>query len=214
MAKQGKDLKSGAAPETEHIDVRLLLDDLDSKLSELKILYEQYFSSLLPLPPDKPHSEVKRKIRQLRKAPFKTSAHNYRLRALEVRYSTLNTYWQRVLKQREEGTYVQDVFKANLREKIAIEEAFSKTAEGAAERGMKNLFDAYRTALEKHSGAAPQVDFDAFKDSLLKRAKDFKEQHGDKRLTFKVVIKDGKVSVKATVKENAKSDASSGSAKP
>jgi len=184
----------------ERLDLRAELERLDSMISELKVQFEQYFSGLLPLAPDRPHTEVKAKIRQIRKAPFKSSAFNYRLKALEVRYSTLNTYWQRVLKQREEGTYSKDVFKANLRERLAVEEAFSQTAEGAAEKGMRNLFDAYRTALQKTSATKAEINFDSFRDSLLKRARDFKEKHKDKKLTFKVVVKDGKVTVKATAK--------------
>jgi hypothetical protein len=187
----------------DRLDLRAELERLDGMISELKVLFEQYFSGLLPLSPDKPHAEVKAKIRQIRKAPFKNSALNYRLKALEVRYSTLNTYWQRVLQQREDGTYSKDVFKANLRERLAVEEAFSHTAEGAAEKGMRNLFEAYRSALNKQGTTKADIDFNAFRESLLKRARDFKEKHKDKKLTFKVVVKDGKVTVKATAKDSA-----------
>lgn len=203
MAKKDSPEKESAPnPARERLDLRAELDHLDSMLSELRVLFEQYFSGLIPLAPEKPHAEVKRKIRQLRKAPFKNSALNYRLRTLEVRYGTLHTYWQRVLREREEGTYHKDIFKANMRERQASEAAFAQTQEGAADKGMKNLFDAYRSALEKVSGHAPRIDFGAFKDSLIKRAKDYKRQHGDKKLTFKVVVKDGKVAVRASVKES------------
>ncbi len=188
---------------SERLDLRAELDKLDVMLSELRVLFEQHFSGLLPLAPEKPHAEVKRKIRVLRKAPFKNSALNYRLRTLEVRYGTLHTYWQRVLREREEGTYSKDVFKANLRDRQATDAAYAQTTQGAADKGMKTLFDAYRSALEKQSGTAAKVDFSAFKESLLKRAQDYKKQHGNKKLTFKVVVKDGKVAVRATVKESA-----------
>jgi hypothetical protein len=200
---KGSTKNPGTPSPFERLDLRAELERLDSMISELKVLYEQYFSGLMPLAPEKPHAEVKAKIRQIRKAPFKSSALNYRLKALEVRYSTLNTYWQRILKQREEGTYSKDIFKANLRERLAVEEAFSNTAEGAAEKGMRNLFDAYRTALNKQGSTHAEIDFGAFRESLLKRARDFKEKHKDKKLTFKVVVKDGKVMVKATAKDSA-----------
>jgi Arc/MetJ family transcription regulator len=193
--------KSAAERAFEKMDLRAELDALERRLFELKIQYEQYFSGILPLAPDQIHQEVKRMMRKLLKAPFKNSAMNYRLRSLEGRYHTFNTYWQRVLKQREEGTYVRDVFKANLREKIAYEEERSQTAVGAAERGMQGLFNSYKNALEQSSGKKMKIDFETFQKSLIQRAKDFKDKHGAKKLTFKVVVKNGKVTVQAQAKK-------------
>jgi len=179
----------------ERLDLRAELDKLDAKLSELRILFEQYFSGVVNLPPDHVHKDIKRRLRTLMKAPFKSSAMNYRLRSIETRYNTLNTYWQRVLKQKEDGTYSKDVFKAEMRERLALEQARSETAVGKAERNMENLFTAYRVALEKQTGSKHNIDYSAFQKSLLQRAKDFKEKSGATKLSFKVVVKEGKVTV-------------------
>lgn len=184
-------------------DIRAELDRLEVKMNELKLLFEQYFSGILPLPPDKLHNEIKREIRGLLKAPFRNSAMNYRLKSLEGRYHTFNTYWQRVLKQRENGTYSKDVFKAELRERITLAEARAQTAVGAAERRMEGLFNTYRSALEKVSGTKHNIDYDNFEKSLIKRAQDFKEKHGAEKLSFKVVVKEGKVSVQIKAKKEA-----------
>lgn len=178
-------------------DLRAELDHLENAVAELKVQYEQYFTGLSPLPPDKLHADVKRRLRALLSAPFRGSEVNYRLRSLKQRYHSFDTYFQRVMKQREEGVYHRDVFKANLRERIAQEEQFAQSAEGAAAKGMKELFESYRQALEKQSGRRPDVDFKAFKDSLMRRAKELKERHGVKKLTFRVVVKGGKVTVQA-----------------
>lgn len=185
----------------KRIDLRAELDGLDIQIKDLKVQYEQYFSGILPLPPDKLHAEVKRLVRKLRKAPFKSSAMLYRLRNLETKYQTFNSYWQRVLRQKEEGTYSRDLFKANLRERLAQETAKEESNEGLAEKGLQGLFQAYRSAVEKHTGKKIEVKFDAFKDSLVKRAQEFKQRHGNKKLSFKVVVKDGKVTVQARVKD-------------
>lgn len=178
-------------------DLRQELDRLEERIADLKVQYEQYFTGIVALPPDKLHAEVKRTIRQLTAAPFRSSEVNYRLRTIKGRYLSFDEYFQRVMKQREEGVYHRDVFKANLREKISEEERFAQTEEGAAASGVKALFDTYRQALEKQTGKTQELDFKAFQSSLVKRAKELKEQHGVKRLTFKVVVKDGKVSVQA-----------------
>jgi hypothetical protein len=189
-----------AAPD-ERANIRADLDRLEGILSDLKTQYEQYFSGVLPFPPERLHNDMKRQLRALMKAPFRSSAMNYRLRALESRHNTFNTYWQRVLKQKEDGTYVKDVFKAELREKMAAADARAQTPVGAAERGIQALFNTYRSELEKHTGQKHEVDFAAFQKSLLQRAKDFKEKHGVEKLTFKVVVKNGKVTVQVKAKQ-------------
>jgi len=186
----------------ERIDVRVELMELEKKIDLLKVDYEQYFLGMVPFAPDKLHLEVKNLIRRLKKAPFKNAQMNFALRTLENRYQTYNTYWNRVNRQREDGTYCKDVFKANIRERRLAEEAESQTERGKARGNVKSLFTAYKNALEKQTGKKYNIDYNAFQNSLAQRAKDFKQKHGkDKKLSFKVVVQDGKVSVKARVKE-------------
>ena len=66
---------------------------------------------------------------------------------------------------------------------------------------MENLFTSYKTELEKVNGQRQDLRFDDFKKSLLKRAKDLKEKSGAKKLSFAIVVKDGKVVVQAKVKK-------------
>jgi hypothetical protein len=196
-----KDKKTLAERAFERMDVRAELVQLEDEIAKLKVEYEQYFLGLNPFTPDKLHNDVRKHIRLLRKAPFKSSQMMYQLRVLETRYNTFNSYWQRILREKEAGTYIKDIFKANLREQIAKDEAESQSAKGQVSKTMKALFDSYAGALEKATGKKQSLDFDAFQKSLVNRAKDFREKNGNKKLTFKVVMKDGKVTVQAKVKE-------------
>jgi len=63
------------------------------------------------------------------------------------------------------------------------------------------LFDAYKTALERHTGQKQNVDYSAFQKALVQRAKDFKAKTGAQKLAFKIVVKDGRVSVQAKAKD-------------
>lgn len=184
----------------ERLNLQAELSKLENLLADLKVLYEQYFMGLLPLAPDRQHAEVKRMFRVLMKAPFRNSSLNYRLKALKHRYATFDTYWQRVLREREQGTYSKDVFKANLRERFALEDAQNSSKLGNAEKSMRSLFDSYSQALEKQTGAKPSLDFKVFQKSLIERAKDFKQKNAGKKLVFKVVVKNGKVTVQAKIK--------------
>ena len=176
------------------------LDRFERAIEELRVLYEQYFIDILPQPPEKLHHQVKMVMRKLLKAPFKNSADRFRLRTLIQRYQTFDTYWERVLKQREEGTYSKDVFRSEMRKKL-LEEAEKQTSKsGAADKSLKELFNTYQNALNKTGVKVDNINFDSFKKSLVEKAKRLKEQHGVKKLHYKVMVKDGKVILKASAK--------------
>lgn len=183
-------------------DIDRQFDILEHRLAELRVLYEQYFIDVLPQPPLPQHKEVRHLIRELLKAPFKNSANRFRLRTLVHRYQTYNTYWERVLKQKEEGTYCKDVFRADMRDKLAEEIKREATSGGAAERGMKQLFDSYQQAIKKTGGSIDNLNFNAFKRSLVAKAKELSTKHGTKKLSYKIVVKEGKVTVKAKARKD------------
>lgn len=190
----------GKPPTGNREKLSLELDRFEAKLEELRMLYEQHFVDILPQAPDQQRKEVVRMIRQLMKAPFKNSQTRFRLRTLVTRYQTYATYWERILKEREEGRYVKDLFKAEMREKMLEEAKRDSSRAGAAERGMKQLFTTYEDALKKVGGSAGNLDYESFRKNLLARAKEMKEKHGVKKLHYKVVVKDGRVILKATPK--------------
>ncbi len=181
------------------IDIEL--DRFESNLASLKILYEQYFVDVLPLPPDKEHKEIKKMARLLLKAPFKNSANRFRLRSLIQRFQTFETYWERVKKQREEGTYSKDKFKAELRQLQLEEQKKQALAKDAPDKGIQDLFKSYQNALKKTGRKSDNIDYNAFKKSIIKKAKTLKEQHGVKKLHYKIVMKEGRVIVKASSKD-------------
>jgi hypothetical protein len=185
----------------ERLDLRAELAKLERMIEQLKVDYEQFFLGMVPHAPDQLHNQVKRAIRALIKAPFKSSQISFSLRTLESRYHTYNTYWSRVNRQRDDGTYHRDIFRANMRERAKAEEQLAQTAKGKAKNSMQALFQAYKGELERQTGTKQKLDYDAFERTLLKRAKDFKERHGNKKLAFKVMVQNGKVTVKAKVKE-------------
>ena len=81
------------------------------------------------------------------------------------------------------------------------EELRRASQNGAAERGMRQLFDSYETAIRKTGASTDNLHFEAFKRSIVKKAKELKSQYGVKKLNYKVVVRDGKVALKASAKE-------------
>jgi hypothetical protein len=177
------------------------LDILEREINELRISYEQHFSGYLPRPPEKEHAAVKRMIRTLHGSAFKNTANNFRLNVLNNRFQTYATKWERIQKQREAGTYRGDVFKANLQTKnrMALERERSKA--GAADKQIQQLFKSYENALRKNGGSTKDLDYQAFKRSLIKKADTVRKSSGAKGVGYQIVIANGKVRVKANPKE-------------
>ena len=91
------------------------LNDIETRLDRLKALYEQWFQGIERIEPQIPRKEVDRRIAMLRREQPRNTALRFRFQQLLQRYTMLATYWQRVARQIEEGTYRRDVMR--LREK-------------------------------------------------------------------------------------------------
>jgi hypothetical protein len=92
-----------------------LLHDAEVKLSRLKALYEQFFQGLEKLEPTVPRKDLDRAFDLLRKQQPRNTALRFRTQMLLAKYGTYQTYWQRVARQIEEGTFRRDVVRAQQR---------------------------------------------------------------------------------------------------
>lgn len=190
--------QQGKAPRRE---LDLEMDRLEANIEKVRVLYEQYFIDILPLPPDKEHQEINRNIRLLLKAPFKNSQSRFRLRQIIQRFQTYATYWERVLKQREDGVYHKDLFKAEMRDKSIRDSRDPNATQSKSDKGIQDLFSTYANALKQSGATNKQLDFDKFKQTMIERAKALKATHGVKKVKYSVVTKDGRVVIKATAAE-------------
>lgn len=186
--------------QTQKRNVDLKLDVFENMIERLRIAYEQHFVGVIPLPPIDQQKELERFRRQLLNEPFKNSASIYRLKMLLYRYQTYATYWERVNKQKENGSYRKDKVKAQISHSFREEDKRKKTKVGKAEEGIKQLFRIYKDAVEKTTGQASTLDFNSFKSSLMTKTKAVKQQTGASKLSYKIEVKDGKVSLKASAK--------------
>ena len=165
-------------------DLNKELDLLEKRIKELRIDYEQHFSGYVPYPPTKQHEQLQRFIRKMINAPFKSTADNFRLNTLVYRFKTYATQWEKIAKQRERGTYYKDVYKANLREKALHREKRARSKEGQAEKGMKQLFNSYQSAMLAAGKSIDKLDYSQFKNSLMKRSQEIKKPVSYTHLTL------------------------------
>lgn len=96
----------------EIVEYELLLSDVETRLDRLKALYEQWFQGMERLEPTIARKETDRRMVLLRKELPRNTALRFRFQTLVQRYTTLQSYWGRVARQIEEGTYRRDLLKA------------------------------------------------------------------------------------------------------
>lgn len=173
------------------------LDLFEDKLKQLKIYYEQYFCNLIPLPPDKEHKELDFMSKRLLKLPFRNAQSNFRLKNLVLRFQTLNTHWERVQKQKEEGTYIGDKFKAQARLEHIEREKKRSAIKGTQEESIKQLYDSYKNAVENNGLNISNLSFENFKKDIESKKELLKQTTGSNSISFRVECTNGKVSIKA-----------------
>lgn len=121
----------------EAAELDLTLKDLETRLDRLKALYEMYFQGIERIEPSVPRKQVDRMFELLRREQPRTTHLRFRYQSLLQRYTTLQTYWRRITRQIEEGTYRRDI--QRLKRKDAVRAARAADGEGQAEKGVYEL---------------------------------------------------------------------------
>jgi len=88
---------------------------LEAELEELKVKYEMYFLGVERLEPAKIRDDLKRKIARLKTAFTRNTGLRFRIQSLYARYLSYERLWLRAAREKEEGTYRRDVYKARMR---------------------------------------------------------------------------------------------------
>jgi hypothetical protein len=197
------------------------LSQLEKDIRQLKIEYEQYFGGGRSRPP----AEIEWRIEQMIKKYGERGAHmtfgqRFRYGGLAQTHARFREVFRKRLKQKEEGRVVRH-FGAAAR---AIEAARgnaktrSKVAEGARisvfmtepERELakaRKLYEAFHRAKEDAGESTQKLTPDAFQDFLKRKASELHAKNGDKRIEFAVSVENGKVHLKARLKDAVKSKA-------
>lgn len=98
-----------------HRQFEALIADADDRLSQLKVLYEQWFAGIERLPPVRERDALEAVLRRLRTEQPANTATRFRFDQLNQRYLTYSMYWRRITRQIEEGTYRRDQLKVKRR---------------------------------------------------------------------------------------------------
>lgn len=164
---------------------------LESKIEQLKAKYEQFFTGALDLQPEREHRELKAVLTKAKVMPFQTPEEKFKIKALTQRFSTLNDYWERTIRQKENGTYHKDIFKKQLKKDQAI---------NLSELTKKNIKKSIKTAalIFSKSMTKRKLNMKKIEVFISRKAREIMSKTGASSVEFQVVKKDGKIGVIAT----------------
>lgn len=93
------------------------LDDIDRDLDQLRALYELYFMGIEKAEPSTQRDHLRARLRKIRESKVRlNTALKFKMQTLQGRMISLETYWGRIMRARENGTYHRDVQKARRRQ--------------------------------------------------------------------------------------------------
>lgn len=179
------------------------IQDLSHLLEKLRVQYEQYFLGLIREEPIKMRTDVKNLITKNHGIPIQNASLKFQLQQSIARYNTYSTYWDRILREMEEGTYRRDVFKANLHEKERKEKTgpVKSTVAPKKKDMFENLFDQYKDLKKQLKQDTNNLSFEAFRDQLKKKMGDLKTQAKGDQYSFKVVQENKEIKIKLQKKK-------------
>jgi hypothetical protein len=98
----------------EKDELQAEVQTIEEELEALKARYEQYFLGIERREPVRWREELKKKVLRVKTAFTRNAALRFRLQSLHARYLSYERLWLRSAREREEGTYRRDLFKARL----------------------------------------------------------------------------------------------------
>jgi hypothetical protein len=175
------------------------LQQLEIKVKQLKLDYEQYFLGTRPREPGQLRAEVQKTILRHSNQPILNTAARFRFNSINSRFQAFKRQWNVTTRQIEAGTYKRHVFKANLHDRERDQSSANQAKAGrpAIEQGTA-LFEAYRDAALACGQNVKGLTPDKLKSVVAKQEATLRKKLGCDKVDFRVVVEGGKVKLKAS----------------
>jgi hypothetical protein len=138
------------------VQIAQLIGELEERVERLRALYDQYFMGIERLEPLTLRKEVDRRLWALRREQIRNTGMRFKLETTIQRYNTYQQYWQRIVREIENGTYQRDLGRAAQRFGENAVTAFAKRRQKMFEKGQAKR--AERDAVRKGSIPPPQSE--------------------------------------------------------
>jgi len=177
------------------------LDELDTDITALQVLYEKYFLGIDRRPPEQERKRVSTRIRELKEQMIRNTALKFRINTMFAKLLSFERMWDRTLREIEEGTYKRDVFKAKMHMKDRPEKPKAATTSAPppeiSDDKMRRIYDTYLVARQRCGEPTDGISYESVASRIRAQVPQLLEKHKAKNIEFKVVIKGGKAILKA-----------------
>lgn len=133
------------------------VEKLEKDMNELRGQYELYFMGVERLEPLIGRDSIRSQLRRFKELQINNTGLKFKIQMLQARMISLETYWGRVNRQREAGTYKRDVDKVKRREAELAAQAAKKEKEAAVAQGRAPKSDLAATAAVARAGDEGQM---------------------------------------------------------
>ena len=93
-------------------EIEAIVDEFLRKLEILRVRYEQYFIGVEKVAPSVMRMDVVRIMRELEQIKVKNTALKFKIRQGIQKFTSYSTYWNRTLREIEDGTYKRHIDRA------------------------------------------------------------------------------------------------------
>ena len=129
LARPGEDALAKSKREKDELEAAV--QGVEEELEELKARYDQYFLGIERREPVRWREDLKKKVMRLKSAFTRNTGLKFRIQSLHARYLSYERLWLRAAREKEEGTYRRDLFKARLRHHVEEPAAAANDAASA-----------------------------------------------------------------------------------
>jgi hypothetical protein len=207
-------------------DIQKELDVLEKRITQLKVNYDQYFLGMEKFEPHKERGDINRVIIELAARYLRNTGAKFRRDSLKAKFLSYTRYWDRILKQIEDGTYKGHQVKAALHERERLAKMNGKIPDqpvngeitasvtgvkhaaapasgpkpAAPGDPMQKIFEQYVAAKRKANESVEGITRDKLASVITQQTQVLKQKYNCKSVEFRVVVEDGKAKLKAVPK--------------
>ncbi len=174
-----------------------LLDELDLNIKRLRIEYEQYFKGSMKREPYQLLGRVQKTVTKFASDPPRRVAQKFRFNSLVARFQSYRQLWGRTMRELESGKHKSQLFRLA----YADPPDEPKPKRTSKKSAVDQLTDALIAARRKNGQETKSVSKERIAAMVQKQRKAIAAKYGnDVKISFRVVVEDGKAKVKANVK--------------
>ena len=173
-----------------------LLDEIQQRIKELEIRYEQYFAGMERREPHYERQEIAKLLRQFTNRRIIWTELKFRCQGITSRFMTYSQHWDRVLRLMDEGKYHRHLAKLN---SAPVKTKPAKRTDSKSEATM--LQQELSRAREVCGLSADAPSTDKIVSFLAAQREKIAARYGDQPVVFSVDSSGGKPRIKVSLKK-------------